>query len=343
MTGNQHEDPAPAEWPSPTHGWLSGSPPTESRESPRSAPPLAGGMPRSFPGRGRATDDGEGSTARARWTLALAVTGSILLLGGTVLFWRDTQTDTSGTAPMNVQPEPWQPPTVAPSDEPAPVLPDDSAAASGLPSEPTANEGDDGEDTDGDNPPAQGGGDHTTAPVTPSVTVSQGGEPPIVNLTALGSRDWVHWGLNGIALDRKSGGTGEIADLGSPTPRGRYDNNPQVFTWTGGTPTASTGPTPTGVYVCGRGTGFTLSVPASPTTRTLRVYAGVWMAVGQLTASVGGKTATATLQNTTDISTNEFVLKFRAAAGQSLRLTWTATTVFHPTCGNVDIQAATLS
>jgi hypothetical protein len=310
--------------------------------APRAVPPLyTGGTPRSFPGQGR-VDEGESSSLRSRWTLALAAMGSVLLLGGAVLFWRDAGPGSSAAPPVADLPGPWQPPTVPVGDTSVPVLGDLSASGT-APVTPTgarAPATGDGEAPEGTTPAVP---DPAEPTVTPSVTVSRSGVPGTVDLAAGGSRDWVHWGLtNATSIDRKAGGTGEIKDLGGAA-RGRYDNNPTLFRWTGGAPTGSAGPSPTGVYACGRGSGFTISAAASPTARTLRFYAGVWMARGQLTLSVAGRTATASLENQRDITTTQFVIRFRAPAGQTLRVTWTTAEVFNPTCGNVDMQAAILS
>ncbi|MET3422864.1 hypothetical protein BJ973_002076 [Actinoplanes tereljensis] len=181
-------------------------------------------------------------------------------------------------------------------------------------------------------------------PAAPILSLTVADVPATVDLAAEGTRDWVHWGLNTAeALDRKSGGTGEIQDDRGTATRGRYDNNPQLFSWTGGTPTAAATRTPTGVYSCGAGSRFTLRIPAAPSTRTLHFYAGVWMAQGQMTVSLAGKQATAGLENQQAIRTGRFTIRFRATTGNDLVVTWTATRVFHPTCGNIDMQAATLS
>ncbi|MBW6438731.1 hypothetical protein KZ829_33885 [Actinoplanes hulinensis] len=182
----------------------------------------------------------------------------------------------------------------------------------------------------------------TPAPVTPTVSVTAGTIPSLVDLSAEGSRDWVHWGLAGADSVNRRGGTAQIEDLGG-SPRGRYDNNPQLYRWSGGTPTASAGRTPTGVYACGQGATITLRAPAGPATRTLSVYAGVWMAAGRLTVTVDGASASRTLENREAISTQRFEIRYRAKAGSKLTVTWTATAVHHPTCGNIDLQAATLS
>ncbi|GIE31748.1 hypothetical protein Ait01nite_047930 [Actinoplanes italicus] len=179
-------------------------------------------------------------------------------------------------------------------------------------------------------------------PVLPAVSLTAGPIPAFVNLSAEGARDWVHWGLGSATAVNRRPGAGRIEDLGG-TPRGRYDNNPQLYSWTGGTPTATASRTPTGVYTCGQGGTIILRAPAGPATRTLRVYAGVWMATGRLTVTVGNASASGTLENRDTISTNRFEIRYRAPAGSKLTVTWTATAVHHPTCGNIDLQAATLS
>lgn len=182
-----------------------------------------------------------------------------------------------------------------------------------------------------------------TAPVKPALTVTAGPVPALVDLSAEGTRDWVHFGLTEPgSINRRDGGD-TIEDLGTTGNRGRYDNNPQLFSWTGGRPAGTAFRTPTGVYACGEGSGFTLRVPAGPATRTLRLYAGVWMAGGRLTTTLNGLTRTSTLENRDAISTNRFVIRFRAPAGSKLTVTWKTTDSYHPTCGNVDMQAATLS
>ncbi|SDT78430.1 hypothetical protein SAMN04489716_8371 [Actinoplanes derwentensis] len=181
------------------------------------------------------------------------------------------------------------------------------------------------------------------APVKPALTLTAGSVPALVDLSAEGTRDWAHFGLTDATSINRRGDGNSIEDLGTTGGRGRYENNPQLFTWTGGRPTGSATRTPTGVYACGEGSGFTLRVPAGPETRTLRLYAGVWMASGRLTTTLNGLTRTSTLENREAISTNRFEIRFRAPAGSKLTLTWKATDTFHPSCGNVDMQAATLS
>jgi len=182
-------------------------------------------------------------------------------------------------------------------------------------------------------------------PVQPALTLTQRAVPDVVNLSATGTLDWVHWGLaTATTTTRKLAGNGAIQDRGGPGARGRYDNNPQRFAWQDGTPTLSTTGAPIGVYTCGLGNGFALSVVAAPTTQTLRLYAGAWRARGLLEVSLssGGPTATASVVSYETNATAEFVIAFRAPPGAQLQVRWTSVELFDRYCGNVDLQAATL-
>ncbi|SFE42966.1 hypothetical protein SAMN05421541_101697 [Actinoplanes philippinensis] len=224
---------------------------------------------------------------------------------------------------------PWTPP----QNPPVSIAPLPSPAPSKIPSIPVA----------GQDPPASATPPRSPAePVTPTVSVTAAPVPAVVDLSAEGRRDWAHWGLTDATSLNRRRGAGVIEDLGG-TPRGRYDNNPQRYTWTGGGPTGAVTGTPTGVYSCGQGATMSLRAPAGPAVRTLRVYAGVWMAAGRLTVSVPGATATRTLENRDGISTNRFEIRYQAAAGSTVTVTWAATASYHPTCGNIDLQAATLA
>jgi hypothetical protein len=275
---------------------------------------------------------GRHRAVRRWWRLAAASTAAVLAVIGAVQIGGDDVPDPAA-APEARLPlwtaAPWSlstpPVSIAPS-EPAPVT--SVPVADPVPPASSA-------------PPARS--PSTPAePVTPTVSVTASPVPALVDLSAEGRLGWVHWGLtDATSVNRRRGGTA-IEDLGG-TPRGRYDNNPQLYTWTGGSPTVAATRTPTGVYSCGRGATITLRAPAGPTARTLHVYAGVWMAAGRLTVTVPGATATQSLEDRDGISTGRFRIRYRAAAGTKLTVTWTATASYHPTCGNIDLQAATLT
>ncbi|MEU4242674.1 hypothetical protein [Actinoplanes sp. NPDC026619] len=262
--------------------------------------------------------------------IALAVVGLVLAALGVfgVIVGREPVKST----PLVTAPA-WVPPAALPtSAAPLPVSPSPSLS----PTRPDTVEV-------GQNVPARPRATSPT-PVVPLLAIAAGEVPGVVDLSKEGVRDWIHWGVSDAkSVDRKWGVTAAIQDLGSPGPRGRYDNNPQVFNWSDGDPNWAVTGTPTGIYACGQGAGFTIQAAAVPTTRTLHLYAGAWMAKGQLVVTLGGTSATRTMDSPAGISTRRWDIKFRAAAGSRLTVSWTATQVYNTSCGNVDMQAATLS
>ncbi len=320
-------------------GWLApGDDPATSRPGPSGRPtralPPAPERPVGAAHTGTGDDPliGRHRAGRRWWRLAAAAAaGTVAVIAAVQTAGGDPPTTTPAAAPgpaWTAAPS-WEPPPTQAtiSLQPSSPSPSPSSAAVTSPAPATT--------TPKPQPPA--------APVKPSLSLTAGSVPSTVDLSAEGTRDWVHFGLRDATSINRSDDGNAIEDLGTVGGRGRYDNNPQVFTWTGGSPTGSATRTPTGVYACGEGSGFTLRVPAGPATRTLRLYAGVWMAAGRLTTSLNGLTQTRTLENREAISTSRFEIRYRAPAGSRLTLTWTATESYHPTCGNVDMQAATLS
>jgi murein DD-endopeptidase MepM/ murein hydrolase activator NlpD len=184
---------------------------------------------------------------------------------------------------------------------------------------------------------------------TGSLSGSRGNTPANVNLTTEGTSDWAHWGLSSPAsFNHKSVVTQQISNftpLGAGTIQ-RYTNNPNLYTWTGGTPTASTTNTASGVYVIGANNGYQITLPADTTQRTLKLYVGLWAAGGKFEASLSDGSAP-TFTDTSLISSNSTVngvysLSYRAgASGQILTVKWTVNTTFNQ-WSNVTLQAATL-
>jgi hypothetical protein len=277
-----------------------------------------------------------------RWLLAAAIAVTLFVAGVVISFATDSGTDPVSVAPLSPAASPRP---IFATTAPASYLPPSSAAPSGALAPPAAETPEPAEPPPAPTtPPARTGTARPPQHVTPLLTLATTAVPAVVNLSAEGSLDWVHWGLtNAGSLNRKSGGSGAIRDAGG-TSRGRYDTNPQRFSWTGGTPAGSASGTPTGVYTCGTGGNFAIQVSASPTTRTLHLYAGAWLARGRLTARLGAETVTGSVTDRdASTTTARFVIRFRAAAGANLSITWTTAESFNSSCGNVDIQAATLS
>ncbi|WP_307799673.1 hypothetical protein [Micromonospora antibiotica] len=181
------------------------------------------------------------------------------------------------------------------------------------------------------------------SPAAPTLSVSRAEVPAEVDLTALGARDWVHWGLNRPeTLIRKNGGTGEIRDEGGRGARDRYDTNPELFGWRDGAGVPAVSATATGVFVCGVGNGFALAVTGDGEPRTVHLFAGTWMAQGRLDVrlSTGGATRTLRLEDPHTTHTAQFVIRYRVPRGEQLLIRWTVEKTFNSSCGNVNLQAA---
>jgi hypothetical protein len=192
-------------------------------------------------------------------------------------------------------------------------------------------------------PPAR----KTTPPVdNGSVGITRAGVAPLVNLSAEGSRDWVHWGEQStFSLERDKNGGFAILEGSPVAPRFKHALSPQKFSWQGGSPVDHSDGTPTGIRTCGKDNGFTVSVPAAKASRTLRLYIGVLGARGRLDAklSTGGGTTSAKLeQRGNTLLTAVFVVTYRAPKDGKLNLNWVTEAAFNSVCGGVALEAATL-
>jgi hypothetical protein len=186
----------------------------------------------------------------------------------------------------------------------------------------------------------------TKAPDPGAITISSGAVPGTVDLTAEGTRDWVHWGEQStFSLERDKKGGFAILE-GAPTaPRFRHGLSPQQFTWTGGDPVDHTDGTTTGIRTCGKNNGFSISAPAGDTTRTLKLYVGIISGKGSLSAKLttGSATESATLQQKDGtFHTAVFTLRYRAPKDGKITLRWNTDAAFGTGCGGVALQAATL-
>lgn len=179
-----------------------------------------------------------------------------------------------------------------------------------------------------------------------AIAISTGGVAPTVNLTAEGTRDWVHWGEQStFSLERDKNGGFAILE-GAPTaPRFKHALSPQQFSWTGGDPVDHSDGTTTGIRTCGKGNGFSITAPAGNATRTLRLYVGIISGRGTLTAKLttGSATGSATLeQKDGSFHTAVFTVKYRAPKDGKISLRWNTDAAFGTGCGGVALQAATL-
>jgi CSLREA domain-containing protein len=193
------------------------------------------------------------------------------------------------------------------------------------------------------------------------------------DLTSLGSQDWAVWGYagNGTSASlvpdvRKAGGSG-ISDLtdihqnGAPLRGlGQFASDlPFSFDWSDGTvPSSATG---AGLglqhdgqpgIVGSNGDGFSFTVPADTTQRTLTVYTTAHWATGTLTATLSDGSAQPFTQDLTGTSVPDagnapgiYTIDYAAAnPGQHLTVNWVETAGTCPSfgCDNAAIYAVAL-
>ncbi len=176
----------------------------------------------------------------------------------------------------------------------------------------------------------------------------------VVDLTAEGPLDWVHWGLyTETSLDRKAGVSSLITDfalLGAPNGYA-YADNASGYSWRDGTPTASITNTTTGVWAYGfpaLGSGFQVTAAADNTLRTLHLYVGAFAAWGKFEAflsdnSATGYTNTSLVNQTGSGPSGVFSITYAAqSAAQTLTIRWTLLQAFRADA-NLTLQAAAIT
>ncbi|MEO7003762.1 MAG: hypothetical protein ABI068_18170 [Ktedonobacterales bacterium] len=195
-----------------------------------------------------------------------------------------------------------------------------------------------------------GGPTHTPV-ITDFLSGALASTPASVNLTSEGAKDWAHWGLQSASdFDHKASG-GAISDftsVGSPYVV-RYATSAIGFSWSDGAPTGSATHTTTELFFIGEHSGFTFSVPADRTLRTLRIYVAVYAAHGQLQATLSNSSlapyANAAIDTSSATSSTNavYTIVFRSRSPNQ-RLTIQFTTLSaHNFLGSVGLQSATLN
>jgi hypothetical protein len=186
----------------------------------------------------------------------------------------------------------------------------------------------------------------------PSLLVTVAGAVPSYNLTTAGTSDWAHWGRGGQygVFDHKATGNSQISNITTVGTGGTFSaaSDPtRSATWADGAPTASD--TSEHGYILDNGalnSGFSFTVPAGTTARTLIVYAGGSSTTSLLTAHVsdGSSSDYRVSAGQTGLYTNVYTITYRAAsAGQTLTITLQKNANLNgQTNGSVDLIAAYL-
>jgi len=190
-----------------------------------------------------------------------------------------------------------------------------------------------------------------------------------VNLTADGVTDWVHFGATMAPTpptepdDRKTGGSaiGALTYAGGATDLIAYPNNGVPFSWTDGTPMATSpaGGSFTGILMNGAGDVLSGSIAATATMQTARVYVDSFVVRGRFEAWLddGGTMVSPVYGEDVDNSdgtpggtTRTIAVRYCApSAGVQLSWRWTLAAVHtcpaaDPSCGyNAALQAVALA
>ena len=172
-----------------------------------------------------------------------------------------------------------------------------------------------------------------SAPITGGQLAGTVQPPPsLVDVTTEGTSDWTLWSVTGDQQSEQKHGTsepmGQLAIVGSDPGR-QSGGGGTAFRWSDGTTQPQGTSTQKGAVVCGAGNGFSLTVPADTTPRTLRFYVNVWHGQGLLQTSLSdGSAASYTDTSLTDTQSGQagvFTLTYAAAsAGQHLNVHWTS-------------------
>jgi hypothetical protein len=172
--------------------------------------------------------------------------------------------------------------------------------------------------------------------------------PSRIDLTTEGTADWAHWGLGSAAgFDHKANVASQIPTFtqinGGPL---NQTTLPSTFSWSDGTPNATSSGTSTAISVSGNGRGFALTLPADPTVRTVHLYVAVSAGQANLTATLSDGSAApysdSSMASFFGNRIQEYTLTYNAASpGQSLRLAFTQVNNYG--AGTVSLAAISLS
>src|SRR6266567_4472867 len=178
-----------------------------------------------------------------------------------------------------------------------------------------------------------------------------------VNLTTLGKRDWIQWGLGGdYKVNRKAGITPLISNftlisqnnpanpLSFSAPYWFEALDSSFCSWSDGDPVVGiTSNYPRVLaysYPVLGGSGFRITVPAGTTTNTLSVFVGTLSGRGQFKATLSGQPNYVHSPLETNVN-GVYTINYAAnAPGQTLTIEWTLS--FMASNGNVTLQAAAL-
>jgi hypothetical protein len=192
-----------------------------------------------------------------------------------------------------------------------------------------------------------------TSPPPDMVVVSTlaGAAVAVVNanvaLATEGTLDWAHWGrTDEDDFDHSATGQTRISNfvrVGTNTDAFRYANDPRTFSWTGGTPTATSAGTTTGIYVPAATAGVQITSVCDGASHTLRVYLTGWQSRARLSARITDNSQTFSIDHSGSVAADYrpvYDLTYRCASPLKLEVTWQVLQDYGT--ANIGIASATL-
>jgi hypothetical protein len=173
--------------------------------------------------------------------------------------------------------------------------------------------------------------------------------PTVVDLSAEGTLDWIHWGLTSSnSVDRNADVLPLITNytrIGTNSLQQVADST-TTWIWTNGSPNLNNSGSASGIFVIGRSNGFGLAIPASTHPRKLKLYGGLYGEQIRFRAYLSDFSAPAyygTLANAYDTVDGMFTVQFASASpGQMLMVRLESQVLFDPVFGNLRLMSATL-
>ena len=190
-----------------------------------------------------------------------------------------------------------------------------------------------------------------TQPPSGSLAGTESTAAASYNLTTLGTADWVHWGRGGSAsnFDHDATGGSQISNVTKlgPGSYGGWTYSGRDVSWTNGSPTTSNAGDDGYIWANNAiGAGYSFTVPADTTSRTLYVYLGGYSSGGTLDAHLSDGSAadyTVSMSGSGNYQDVVAITYAAASAGQTLTITYDKTQTIGAASGSVDLMAAWLA
>ena len=186
------------------------------------------------------------------------------------------------------------------------------------------------------------------ASVDAGITLSVTSSTPVaqVVLDTEGTVGWIHWTpMNGnpTAYVTRASAPNAIPPFTTTNMVMPLNDWGSTFQWLSGVPVLE-GNDRNGVSLkMPYPPSLTMALPATPQSRRLALYVGVFSATAQLTVTLGGQTAAVPPFDSGNNGYIRYAIDFAANSAENLAITWTLTNSHNNKDANITLAAATLA